>query len=244
MIEYELRTDIGTRDEQQDCAEVCTNNGIVSAVLCDGMGGHQGGTIASGLAVSSFMAAFKGIDRHNIPVFMISKTEQVNKKIHSLTDESGKRLNAGTTLVSVIIDEKKLYWISVGDSRLYIIRNSKITQITTDHNYFYILDRLLNDNKISIEEYNKKSIKGNALISYLGIPKLELIDINVEPFILFEGDILLMATDGLFKLMSDEEILGCTNDSIKVTADNLLRSIKKCKSQNKDNATFILIRMR
>ena len=87
-------------------------------------------------------------------------------------------------------------------------------------------------------------MKGNALISYLGIPKLDLIDINVEPFLLFEGDILLLATDGLFKLMSDEEILGCIEDSTKVTADNLIKFIKKCESSNKDNTTFILIRTR
>lgn len=109
MIEYEyvLRTDIGTRDEQQDYADVKKYNGMVFAVLCDGMGGHKGGSEASHIAVNSFLANCDKMNTDNIPAFFINKAEYTNKLIYDLADENGKRLKAGTTLVSVIIKEDK-----------------------------------------------------------------------------------------------------------------------------------------
>ncbi|MCR5121472.1 MAG: protein phosphatase 2C domain-containing protein [Ruminococcus sp.] len=246
MIEYELRTDIGTRDEQQDSAHAQLTNGLFTAVLCDGMGGHKGGAIASGIAVREFMSAAASglIDRNSIPESLISCAEKTNRLVFDLCDKSGARLDAGTTLVSIVIDENKLYWLSAGDSRLYIIRNGKITQITKDHNYFYVLDRLLSERRISEEEYQRKSKGGNALISYIGISKLDIIDINLEPFILYPGDIILLCSDGLFKIMDNDDILRCIDERTDRSADNLMDFIRRSGNTRKDNSTFIIVRMR
>ena len=165
MIEYEieLRSDIGTREEQQDYAEFYKDEGMVFAVLCDGMGGHEGGYVASTTAVKSFIKDSAKIPLDSIPAFFINKTEETNNIIYNLSDSNGNRLMAGTTLVSVIINDDKLYWLSIGDSRIYIIRNNRIKQITKDHNYLFILDNMLKDNLICIDEYRKKAAEnGNA----------------------------------------------------------------------------------
>ena len=83
MIEYELRTDIGTREDQQDCADARILNGLFTAVLCDGMGGHQGGAIASGIAVREFMSAAAAglIDRNSVPESLILCADFVTSRI-------------------------------------------------------------------------------------------------------------------------------------------------------------------
>ncbi len=246
MIEYELRTDIGTREDQQDCAGTHQADDLFLAVLCDGMGGHKGGALASFTVVKEFLSSAEAgsIDKLNVPESLIACAERANRLVRELRDEQGERLNAGTTLVSVVIDENKLYWLSAGDSRLYIVRGGKITQITKDHNYFYVLDRLLSEGRISAEKYRQKSRGGHALISFIGIPRLDIVDINLEPFILYPGDVLLLASDGLFKIMDNEDILRCIEARMDKSADELIDFIRRSENTSKDNSTFIIVGMR
>ena len=242
-ITYEIRTDIGTRDEQQDYAFASKNDGIVFAVLCDGMGGHKGGAIASKTAVKELSKRITNFDKENIPGFFINSLEDINSIVYNLRDDRKRRLNAGTTIVSIIIDNNKLYWISAGDSRLYIIRSGHIKQITNDHNLYLSLDSLLKGKKITKEEYQERSSKGNALISYLGVPQLELLDANIQPFLLLPNDYMLLTSDGLYKLMNEEMILQCMCDNTERFADSLMKNVKEAISEIKDNTTFILLKV-
>jgi len=242
-IAYEIRTDIGNRTEQQDYAFASKENGIVFAVLCDGMGGHKGGAIASKTAVEEFSKRMKKINTENIPGYLIETIEDINSIVYNLRDDRKHRLNAGTTMVSVLIKGNNLYWVSAGDSRLYIIRSGCIKQITKDHNLFLTLDQLYKDNKITDDEYYAKSQKGNALISYLGIPNIELLDANIQPFALLPGDQILLATDGLYKTLDEEKIMSCFSTDIKSFADKLLQNVMDSVAENKDNTTYILLKI-
>ena len=103
---------------------------------------------------------------------------------------------------------------------------------------------MLKDNRITAEEYKRKSKDGNALISYLGMKDLDLIDINIEPFYLYPDDMLLLSSDGLTKIMSENEIENKLRTSTCEAADELIKYVKNAKLSLKDNSTFILIKLK
>lgn len=239
---YSLKTDIGKRTEQQDYAYVGQINDIVFAIVCDGMGGKDGGSIASKTAVQLFVESAKEKPIENIPEFFLRTVEKVNDAVCSLTNNSGIRLNAGTTLTSIIVQKESLYWLSIGDSRLFIFRDGICKQITNDHNYKFILDSQLKKGEITKEFYNLNIHKGSALISYIGLNQLKTIDINFNPFVLKENDVIVLCSDGLYKALSDQEMSRIINHNteIELITDEIFT---KAYNNMIDNTTFIVLKM-
>ena len=140
---YAMSQVIGTRNEQQDRIAVKEKNKQLLAVVCDGMGGLSGGQIASKYVVEQLIEDFEKDENTNPTDFLLNEAIQLDKEINELKDENGKYIGAGTTLVAVIIKDHKLYYVSVGDSRIYLIRKEEIAQITEDQNYRLTLKREL-----------------------------------------------------------------------------------------------------
>lgn len=238
-MRLEKRTYIGTREEQQDHADIFSDERGTLAIVCDGMGSVENAELSAKEAVSEYIRLYRESDFKEYPAFGIKAIESIDCGLH---EKYGKK--CGTTFVSVYISENKLYWVSVGDSRLYIQRDGKLTQITCDHNYRYILDKRLENGLISEKEYEHEIVRGDALISYLGMGGVDTIDINVKPFILNEDDVLLLTTDGLVKLIDDKEIsrvlTACAED-ISAAADILIGAVKNANCST-DNTTFIMVK--
>lgn len=238
-----LESFIGGRVEQQDSADSFIVGNTAFAVLCDGMGGYEYGAMASSLAVREFTDFFRKENPKNIPEAFLVKTEQINKKVCALRSEDGRNLRCGTTLVATAVREKQLYWISVGDSRLYLCRKNRLVQVTEDHNYFLILDKQLRSGVISDEEYKNKSPRGHELISCIGMKKLGRVNMNIKPLQLKKDDVLLLASDGLYKALDNESILSCIGISASESADKIKKKVlSKCLTLL-DNTTFILIKI-
>lgn len=142
--------------------------------------------------------------------------ESVDDIVYSLTDNNEKRIGAGTTLLSVVIHEDSLNWISVGDSRLYIFRGNDLVQVTNDHNYFYRLNQQKQAGMITAEEYHSKAHEGEALISFIGMGGLTLMDVTDDPVQLLSGDVILLCTDGFYRTITDEEINIILNESLQM----------------------------
>lgn len=103
-----------------------------------------------------------------------------NADVLNLKTASGEKLNAGSTLVAVMLDSSRnLYWNSVGDSRLYLFRDGDFAQITQDHNYTTVLLEKLNAGMIDREEFNSENLKGEALISFWAFPVRRLLIITI-----------------------------------------------------------------
>lgn len=241
---------IGDREEQQDCFgySLQAEEGIVA--ICDGMGGHAGGQKASNTAISHLIGNYD----NNYPVlapdvFLRAETDTIDSEIKAFLTDDGVNLNAGTTLVCVFIRDKQLYWMSVGDSRLYLYRSGQLVQVTQDHVYQIVLDGLLEKGEITQLEYVREEVKGEALISYLGIGNLQLVDNNTTPFTLKSGDKLLLMSDGLYKSVPDSEIKtileNFTNSSDALQALNL-KAEKNAKKTflNRDNTTVSLLQIK
>jgi len=127
---------IGNREQQQDRAgyELKEDGGIV--VICDGMGGHEGGQIASTLAVNMLLDRFL----ETYPCKMIGKmledaVVRIDESVADLKHEDGTRMRCGSTLVAIVVKNHELHWVSVGDSHAYILRNGELVQISQDHVY-------------------------------------------------------------------------------------------------------------
>lgn len=205
---------IGTRKEQQDSFAIVTFHANHSAgansllaVVCDGIGGFTAGKEASETAVAAVIEAFQETTR---PLESFSDTFEraaisADKKVISLSNKVGN--HTGTTLVAVYLESDCLFWGNVGDSRLYLYREGKITCLTRDHNYGLELQDMVRTKQISQEDADSNSEK-EALISFIGMNDPAYIDTSECGIPLTEGDLLLLCSDGLYKSLTVEEIEG------------------------------------
>lgn len=240
-------TDQGTREYQQDAMYAETRGTLAVAVLCDGMGGMNGGEKASNTGVSCFCRDLKEAwPPRNIPEFLEKEAQRLDRVVYALTDEKGNRLNAGSTLVSAIISDNDLYWMSVGDSRLYLVREGKMQCLTAAHNYKTMLQEKLSAGLIDMNYYNAEIKQGEALTSYLGLGNIALIDKNAKPFSLQNEDILLLCSDGLYKTLTDEQIQALVDESgghLNLAGQRLIETAKRWGRKGQDNTTLILLRV-
>lgn len=243
-------SDIGARKNQQDAAIVSNNQEKkkVLAILCDGMGGMKGGELASNLALDTIYNDYcdaeeqGGIEGYN--KFLVEELIKADGLVTNIQDEDGKRLNAGSTIVSLIIDRDSLFWASAGDSRLYIIRENVIHQITTDHNYYTELLEKVEAGIMSKEEADSNPEK-EALVSYLGMDGLKYIDANKNPFEVQPDDVFIICSDGLYRVLSEEHIsqivYACGNDMV-MAANCLVGEAVKAGSVSQDNTTVVAVK--
>ena len=138
-----------------------------------------------------------------------------------------------------------MYFISAGDSRIYIVRDNDIQAINRDHNFRLQLDTMLRNGQITEKEYEMQENQAEALISYLRMGNISLTDSNTEPFYLEENDLILLCSDGLYKRLSNEQILDIVLDnqnSMQVIAERLNKVVMQLTQRNQDNTSVILLR--
>jgi protein phosphatase len=122
-------------------------------------------------------------------------------------------------------------------------------QLTQDQNYRTVIDAQLLRGTISEDEYHQKEKKAHALINYIGIGDIQLIDYNHTPFVVKPNDRLLITSDGLYRYLTDEEIAKevLRQEDVKETVNNLfgksLQNARK-RSKSRDNLTMILINVK
>ena len=248
IFEVALLSVLGDRDEQQDCAgfQLKVDEGIVA--VCDGMGGHAGGQTASTLGTEEFLQSYLREYPIGDPHFwLIDTANDADRRIAGLKDSSGEPLNAGSTVVVAFIRRNLLFWLSVGDSRIYIFRQGEFIQITADHNYMTLLTHQLDSGEIDNDTFDRNVSKGEALVSFLGVNGIPFIEANDKPFELNSGDKILLMTDGLYKLVPDEGIKNIISN-FENSADALSAlemKAKKCgKGIERDNMTISLIKIK
>ena len=241
---------LGDRSDQQDSTGVCINSHDGMIVVCDGMGGHECGKMASNTAVNDAIESYSEL-RKNVNEDALRKlANQLDIKISGLKHEDGTRMVSGTTLALVCITEDNLYWVSAGDTRIYLIRGNTMVQVTTDHNYRLLLRERLNAGEISQAEYDAEEKNGDILVSYLGAGELPVIDSNSEPFKLRGNDRILICSDGLYRVLDDSKLrreLMREDKSLKQTLIDIEeKAAKKAFEENmkRDNTTAVLIQFK
>ena len=242
--EITMKSIIGTREEQQDCAFYSAKENSVIAMVCDGMGGLDGGALASKITIEKLNELYENKNPDEaLPEFFLKSVDILDEIIFRLKNQDGEKLDAGTTLVAAAIEGDNLYWLSVGDSRLYILRGSEFVQVTRDHNYFLKLNQMIKEKEINEKQYESESARGDALISFIGVGGIEVMDINNTAFKLLHGDIILLSSDGLYKALEDEEIAHILQmPNIEESMENLIATSSEKAQRVQDNTTCIIIK--
>lgn len=222
----------GCRDRQEDYYICRQKDGRTIAVVCDGMGGMRRGDIASRFAAKRMAEELEKVKfTENMYSFWKNGLERLDDEVFGLRSEDGSRLKAGTTMVAVMLQEDKLHWFSVGDSRFFFMREHKLHCVTREHNYAMLSEENLCDEK------------KEQLISYLGMGAAELFDGSNTSFITRRGDRLLLCTDGLSRTLKQEEIADIldSDKASEAICDDFWEALVAKKQEKQDNATWVVI---
>lgn len=197
------KSDVGKQRKANEDhgAHFITLNGLVS-VVCDGMGGHVGGAIASEVAIIA-IHEFLDSQYFEDPREAIGLAiEAANNAIIQRTMIEPELSGMGSTCVLLIVRNAKVYIGHVGDSRIYLIREKKITQLTKDHSFVQMLVDMGEISKEQAEHHPRK----NEITNALGLPNMLPATIKAEPITPQAGDCFLLCSDGLSGMVSDHNI--------------------------------------
>ena len=229
------------RNENQDRFRYSLMGGgeLLAAVLCDGMGGAQAGSVASAIASDTFMShAANSLDESSTPADMhMILTEAVNYaniKVYDRAFADFSCMGMGSTLVGLLVNGKRACVVNVGDSRAYLIGMRRIAQVTRDHS---LVEDMVSHGKITRAQAQNHPQK-NIITRAVGVEasvSSDLFDIKLSP-----GNRLLLCSDGLSNLISAEEMLmvsGNNQDLEKVCGALLDLALKRGAP---DNVTVLL----
>ena len=241
------RTDTGrVRTSNQDAFAIDNELGLW--VIADGMGGHVGGNVASGLAVASIMNhvrtsaqpwPYSGDLLQHATMVLTQAIAAGNTAIQERIAVAPELSGMGTTVVAAWLcplPAPSVAIAHVGDSRAYVIRDERLVALTTDHS---LVQQLVTEGHMTLED-SLDHPKRNVLVRALGLNFPSTPDIALHP--LGPQDILLLCTDGLMKMMPDEYILSVILESRDSPEETCQRLIARAnEAGGKDNTTVLLI---
>ncbi|MBP2239868.1 protein phosphatase [Cytobacillus eiseniae] len=240
---------IGTRAEQQDAfafsdlddQAFIAQYGVL-AVVADGMGGLIGGKEASQLAVHAFLEHYlHSAKTAAIPERLREAAFIANEAVLQFARKKQMEESVGTTLIATVVLDNQLYWLSVGDSRIYLKKGECLTLLTTDHIYGKELAEKVARGEITAEEAENDPEKA-SLTSFIGLKQLEMLDVSSEPIPLNKGDSVVLCSDGLYDSITTDEMLDiCRNFSTQEAAEALIQLVLSKQKPNQDNATVALL---
>jgi serine/threonine protein phosphatase PrpC len=249
-IEVAAQTDVGcVRVNNEDSFGYDLDRGIF--VVCDGIGGHASGEVASKLAVESLLAycrqrphsKARDADESTTTtglsegaLVLEEAIQLANTAICEAACENEQHAGMGSTIVSVLVDQDLFSVGHVGDSRVYLIREDAIQQLTQDHSLVAQQTRL---GLISPEEAKTSKLQ-NVITQALGSE--DTVAPDLDDMIAISDDVLVLTSDGLTGALSDKEIMETVNSaaSLRQACEDLIQSAKLAGGT--DNITCLLIR--
>lgn len=207
-------------------------------LVADGMGGHKGGEIASGLAVDAIRSSYYADEGQNRAAVLKTAVEHANRVIlgHSAADEA--LLGMGTTCTVMAIQGGHAYFVHVGDSRAYLLREGELVQITQDHS---LVGEMVRSGILSDEDARNHP-KRNVITRSLGIHETIALDTPLSPFDLKQDDVFVLCSDGLNSAVHDEEIRGVVETNAPGAACQKL--VEKANQRGgKDNITVVVVKV-
>ena len=216
-VEGGLSTDPGcVRDINEDFVRIIRPTTIdelqkrgLLAVVCDGMGGHEAGEIASRLAVETIVRRFEGGELDGDPVASLPRAVQAaNRAIFDAAGRNAKMKGMGTTCTALLVRGGMAYGVHVGDSRIYLIRDGEIFLMTEDHSAVMELVRRGVLSREEARHHPDKNVISRALGSHREVDATGW----PQPFALRPGDRFLLCTDGLYDLLDEATILATARE--------------------------------
>ncbi|HJC67728.1 MAG TPA: serine/threonine-protein phosphatase [Candidatus Enterocloster excrementigallinarum] len=235
---------VGDREQQEDSFAVLNSadperqrsQGLL-AMVADGMGGMADGKAASQLTVDVFLDRFSRWDGQlTPPEWLYGGAFAASDQVFSRSQGA-----SGTTLIAVHIRENQMYWLSVGDSAIFLKRGEGVFQLNREHTYLnQLYARELEEETID-KDRAQNDADARRLTSFVGIDHLKEVDLNLKPWILKPGDVILLCSDGISGVLSPPELL----EAMSLTPDEgcalLETMVLEKQIPEQDNYTGVMI---
>ena len=233
-------TDVGCKRKANEdwYAHFECKNGLVP-VVCDGMGGHVGGAVASHLAVETIQLFLESNYFDDPRKAIIEACNAANSAILQRTSQQPELTGMGSTCVMLIVRNGKVYMGSVGDSRIYLVRSKTITQLTKDQSY---VQMLVDEGAITKEQAEHHPRK-NEITNALGLPSMQPATVLPDPINPEAGDCFLLCSDGLSGMVSDHEIMKVASNQTGMTQRERVSELiqRARKNGGLDNITCLIV---
>lgn len=234
----------GARSEQQDSFGVSDDALIPShgllAVVADGMGGLKNGDEVSVAAVETVLEHFLNLHGIQSPKeFLLSLACEAVRRVNDMLGPDSYR-KSGSTLLLGYVRDRIFQFLSIGDSRVCLLRGNELMQLNREHSY---------ENDLALEAINGSisvsaalnDPKGHGLVSFLGMGRVQAFDMPTEPLRLLPGDRLILMSDGVYNALSTEELKNALSGSFDNVTDRVRAEIENKKYSNQDNYTAVII---
>ena len=242
-MNYSYITDPGKVRSHNEDNVIIVNNKMNEILLCvcDGMGGHRAGEVASSIAINHVSDRFKNTSsvgsKEDAIAFIKEIVSEANVLIYKYTNEHEESMGMGTTIVLSIITPYFLLFGNIGDSSGYVIKNKRLQKITTDHT---LVNLLVKSGELTLEEA-KLHPRKNVLLKALGATSTVEMDVfDVER----DVDGIFLCSDGLTNMLDDEQILKVLIDTELSVEDRLKKLIIKSNNRGgTDNISCAYLEM-
>lgn len=234
---------IGGRKENQDSAGLKETKLGYLVVVCDGMGGMQGGSVASQLAVQTILETVASADKQSNPsMTLIKAIRNANMAIIEEGQKNPTLQGMGTTVTALLLTPYSALTAYVGDSRIYQLRKGRKIFRTFDHSMVFEMVR----KKVISEEQARLSAQSNVILKALGITSDIEVEIEERPYL--KGDRFILCTDGFWGAMPEEEFVRhlSENNPINKILDStasVVESIGRNSGNEYDNLTAAILEM-
>ena len=246
-IDYAAASTCGARNSQQDEWGVHAHppslegTACLLAVLADGMGGMPAGGQASQVAVRGFL---DGYLQENLAARerLYSALQLANRELAGVVESQPELDGMGCTLLGILVFERHLEWISVGDSLIFLYRAGQFRRINPLHVYANELAAQVERGETTPAEANRHPDR-DALTS--AVQGKHLFEISQDTLFVEQGDVILLASDGIATLNGDELASicdACAEQPVESIADTIIRQIEARNKPGQDNATIVAVR--
>lgn len=243
----------GARDYQEDAivTDFPAGTDIGMAILADGMGGHAAGDVASKLVVTEAFRTlkFESVDfadaENRIPIHLAQAASEANISIGQYVQDNPQVRGMGATLVSIVMIEDRMYWLSIGDSPLYLMRDGVLNQINEDHSMAPHIDAMAKAgllDQAAAEEHPDRQCLTSVILG----DQVARVDCPQTPMKLEVGDIIVVSSDGL-QFLEDAQITKILHKyrrrkSAEIV-EHLLAALDDLGDPDQDNISFAVIQV-
>ncbi len=240
----------GAREYQEDSfgytnitdVKLLTNKGMF-AILSDGMGGLENGKVVADYVVRAMIGMFENMDpRREIGDQLLYFAERVNDNICKQFSKNGVS-RAGATLVCAYIFKNRIYWITLGDSRLYCLRNGHLLQMNEDHDYKnHLLREYLDGRGATLQQIESDPQKDN-LMSFIGKKGFPYVDVSIRGYRIKPGDTFVLCSDGIYNGISEDSMKRILmNNNAQTASDRIVSNVVQSRFPGQDNMTIMVIK--
>ena len=250
MIEAFGRTDMGRRRKLNEDSFLVALDSSLFAV-CDGMGGHNAGEVASRMAIDTIAAFIErsGVEKEitwpwgldaNLSFDgnrLKTAIRLANARVFQAADNREDLTGMGTTVVALVVTGKAMTIASAGDSRCYLVRGGELKQLTRDDSW---VSAALGEGILNSDDVEHHPLR-NVITKAVGAR--DTIDLDVVEHDLEPGDLVLLCSDGLHGMINDQQIsriLGAARDPLEDASARLIEAANE--AGGRDNVTVVLLR--